>query len=376
MTLPLRTALAVLAALLLLGSAPVEPRSTSFHFMQIEQVIAGVDGDLTAQAIQLRMRSRGQRLLGQARMRAFDAQGQNPILLINFTSSVTNGAAGSRVLIATPTFLAKASPAISSDFALASTIPPSYLQAGSLTFESNGGIIYWRLSWGGAGYTGATTGSITNDNDGEFGPPWPGRLPSARAVALQFQGTASAISTTNAADYARKKSPTFTNNGGFSTTVSTSLTRKPLDASGRPLKPGGSRVALGSAGSVPSPAARVRNGSGVNALRLHAAETPRLGRTWSVDLDCGQHSPGLAVVIGTGAAASGSVTRAGELLIELSGSSRLLLALGSHGGGEVTFDLRLPDDPQLLGLEASLQAVCLGAPGPELSNALDIVLGR
>ncbi len=32
----------------------------TFHFMQIEQVIGGVDGDTTKQAIQLRMRSLNQ----------------------------------------------------------------------------------------------------------------------------------------------------------------------------------------------------------------------------------------------------------------------------------------------------------------------------
>ena len=36
------------------------PAQATFHFMQIEQVIGGVNGDTTAQAVQLRMRFAGQ----------------------------------------------------------------------------------------------------------------------------------------------------------------------------------------------------------------------------------------------------------------------------------------------------------------------------
>ena len=76
---------------------------------------------------------------------------------------------------------------------------------------------YWRLSWGGASYTGPTTGNITNDNDGDFGPPYPGALPSSGAQALLFQGTAAAKSSSNAADYALTSgAATFTNNAGQS----------------------------------------------------------------------------------------------------------------------------------------------------------------
>ncbi len=40
------------------------PAQASFHLMQIEQVIGGVNGDTNAQAIQLRMRFAGQNLVG------------------------------------------------------------------------------------------------------------------------------------------------------------------------------------------------------------------------------------------------------------------------------------------------------------------------
>ena len=51
-----RTLLSILsvAALVVLT---VRPASATFHLMQIEQVIGGVDGNTGVQAIQLRMRS-------------------------------------------------------------------------------------------------------------------------------------------------------------------------------------------------------------------------------------------------------------------------------------------------------------------------------
>ena len=90
----------------------------------------------------------------------------------------------------------------------------------TLTFESDGGIIYWRVSWGGAAYTGATTGSLTNDGDGQFGPAFAGPLPTGSGQALQFGGAAGAASTNNAADYALTAGPAiFTNNAGASGTI-------------------------------------------------------------------------------------------------------------------------------------------------------------
>ena len=175
----------------------------TFHLMQIEQVIGGVNGDVTAQAVQLRMRTGLQNLLGGARLWVRDATGSNRILVMNFTAGVPVGLAGRRVLITSPGFDGTTSPTAVPDFTMDNLIPAGYLAAGSLTFENNAGtIVYWRLSWGGDAYTGPTTGGIFNDPDGEFGPPWPGPLPSAGVQALQFQGPAAAASSNNADDYA------------------------------------------------------------------------------------------------------------------------------------------------------------------------------
>jgi hypothetical protein len=194
----------------------------TFHLMQIEQVIGGVGGDTTAQAIQLRMRTSFQNLVGGAKIWAWDANGQNPVLIVDPTTSVPNGSAGARVLIVSPNFADFTDPNAVPDFVMTNLIPQSYLAAGMLTFEDNTGtFVYWRLSWGGANYTGPTTGSTTNDLDGDFGPPFDGPLPSTSDQALLFQGSASAVSTSNANDYALTAgAATFTNNAGAGFTVS------------------------------------------------------------------------------------------------------------------------------------------------------------
>ena len=182
----------------------------TFHFMQIEQVIGGVDGDTTKQAIQLRMRAITQNFVSFARMRVFDAQGLNPVTVIDFASNVCLGGCGRRVLITSANF--PLDPGITPDFTMTNLIPASYLAAGSLTFEDNlGTVVFWRLSWGGASYTGSTLGSCTNDDSvcpaaGNFGV-WPNALPSTTQRALQFQPPCNALSTTNQNDYAVTAGP-------------------------------------------------------------------------------------------------------------------------------------------------------------------------
>jgi hypothetical protein len=202
----------------------------TFHVMQIEQIIAGVDGSTATQAIQLRMRIANQTQVQNARLIAHDATGANPVLLIAFGSPVTVFAAGSHVLAATASFSSATNPALTPDFVLTNPIPDSYIPAGSLTFEDNFGTIYWRVSWGGAAYTGPTDGVLTNDSDGEFGV-WPTALPKSTGQALLFQGATNAGSTTNQADYAETPgSAVFTKNSGASASI-VSLVGVPAGAS-------------------------------------------------------------------------------------------------------------------------------------------------
>ena len=214
------------AAVLVLGALSAQPAYATFHFMQIEQVMGGVNGDTAAQAIQLRMRSPSQHSVAQARLCARDAAGANPVLLIDIGSNLSApSSAGDRILIATPSFAATTTPTAVPNFSML-PIPAAYLAAGSLTFEGDTGMIYWRLSWGGSSYTGSNGGETDNDNNlpGDFGPPFAGRLSSDNCYALQFQGSAGAESTSNSLQYAETASAaTFTNYAGNSFTIETCI---------------------------------------------------------------------------------------------------------------------------------------------------------
>ncbi|MCH7549393.1 MAG: T9SS type A sorting domain-containing protein [Candidatus Krumholzibacteriota bacterium] len=208
----------VVALLVGMGAGISVEASTVNHLMQIERVIGGVGGDATAQAVQLRMRALFQNFVTGTQIKAWDATGSNPVTIVTFSSTVANGALGSRILVASANFLNKTSPATVADFAMDNLIPASYLAAGSLTFGA-GVQIYWRISWGGAGYTGPTNGSVGNDADGNYSPGYPGVLPSD-FQALFFTGGASALSTNNAADYAITTGVgVFTNNAGSSYSI-------------------------------------------------------------------------------------------------------------------------------------------------------------
>ncbi len=211
------------------------PAGAAFHLIQIEQVIGGVNGDTTAQAVQLRTRVMStETVMSAAKLWVRDAAGENPILLIDFMSDVANGELGARILIASENFLNYLDPSITPDFTMTSLIPESYLAAGTLTFEDNAGnLIVWRLCWGGDNYTGPTDASTFNDADGDVAPPWTGSLPADGLQAVQFQGAAGDLSTTNADDYALTKgAAVFTNNAGDSATV-TAPPVCPWDLDGR-----------------------------------------------------------------------------------------------------------------------------------------------
>ena len=188
-----------------LAFAAATAAHASFHLMQIEHVMGGVYGFTDEQAIQLRLRSAGQNFVSQGRLNVRDATGANPVLLLNIPGDVGDGSGGARVLLTTADFAA--THAATPDFTLTNRIPASYLAAGRLTFEDDFGTIYWSLSWGGAGYTGSNSGNITNDADGNFGPPFAGSLVSATSVAILFPGAAGAMSTRPARLAAIARSP-------------------------------------------------------------------------------------------------------------------------------------------------------------------------
>lgn len=190
-----------------------------FHVMQIEQFIAGVNGNTSAQAIQLRLRGFGQNQVQASQVRAWDSTGANPLLLIDMTTPVPNGSPGDTILLASSAFntIMASVGAYASDFTLTNTIPASYLLGGKITFEDDFGTIYWSLAFG--NYTGGNTGDFTNDSDGDFGAPAVAP-PTNAQQALLFTGSASDASTNNASDYVLSANPaTVRNNAGSSFSV-------------------------------------------------------------------------------------------------------------------------------------------------------------
>jgi hypothetical protein len=194
-------------------------QTDSFHLMQIEQVIGGVNGDVTAQAVQLRMRTGFQNQIQLGILKAWDATGSNPVILIAPPGPVANALAGDRVLFTTPSFDAATTPTCVPDLHM-TPIPASYLPAGRITWEDTFGTVLWSLAWGGANYTGPDTGSLTNSPTGNFGPPWPTPLPTATNQSLLFTGVASAQAGANTTDYVLTTgAAVFTSNARVAYTV-------------------------------------------------------------------------------------------------------------------------------------------------------------
>jgi hypothetical protein len=210
----MRAHFGVIAATLALATAiAAAPSSASFHLMQIEQAVGGVCGNTDRQAIQLRMRFGDQEFVAGKQLKAWDALGDNPIVLLTFPANAPIGNPGSRILVTTGAL--DSAFGVDSDFTLDERIPDEYLTAGRLTFEDGFGTIYWSLAWGGAAYVGSNLGNPTNDANGDFGPQVGSWLPFSTAQSLRFTGAASAPSTTNLVDYALSTgAATLVNNDG------------------------------------------------------------------------------------------------------------------------------------------------------------------
>lgn len=219
----IRAAIASLLVFSIVGVA-----SASFHLMQIERLCVGLDGDTSVQAVQLRMRSSLQNFVSGTRLVVRNATGRNPVELISFPGNVVNHGAGVRILVGSAGFAAVGG---TPDFVMTNLIPDSYFAAGSLSFENSLGTqVLWRLSWGGAGYSGSTTGTLDNDADGQFAPNYGVALDPSAAFLVRFSGTETALSTNNLADYVTNAgtSATFTNNAGASFVLESAPTASPI----------------------------------------------------------------------------------------------------------------------------------------------------
>ena len=77
----------------------------------------------------------------------------------------------------------------------------------------------------------------------------------------------------------------------------------------------------------------------------------------------------------TDRSAGGTILEAGELLIDFVTGQRYFVEFRPHTGGVERFSMQIPDDTSFLNLELFAQGFVMGAPGPELTNALDLRLG-
>ena len=124
----------------------------------------------------------------------------------------------------------------------------------------------------------------------------------------------------------------------------------------------------------PVASATSRNGNGINQIRLTSLSNPVLGLSWDADLDANGHAPGVASIVAYSGPATGPTLPGGELLIDTTTPQIAVLTL-PHQGASVSFSFPIPNDARLCGLAASAQGLILGAPGYELTNAIDLILG-
>lgn len=118
------------------------------------------------------------------------------------------------------------------------------------------------------------------------------------------------------------------------------------------------------------PAVLLRNGSGLNRVRLNGGRPPRMGGEWEIFVDCRDKESGVVVHMATDRPSDGRFLAMGELLVDL---TRPHLARGRavHRMTVVSLRYDVPQDPALLGLSVYSQAFVSGLGGPELTNALD-----
>jgi len=144
--------------------------------------------------------------------------------------------------------------------------------------------------------------------------------------------------------------------------------------------PGGSATRVVERAVLAQQAAQAtpRNGLGLNRVCFQSAALPRLGATWSGEVDASQHpGAGMTFLIGGNLPFGGLVTTAGEVLVRppaLGGLYLFRLAADS-GGALAHFAAPLPNDAALVGTSLSTQALILGGNAVELCNAIDLVLG-
>lgn len=123
-------------------------------------------------------------------------------------------------------------------------------------------------------------------------------------------------------------------------------------------------------------AAVVRNGDGVNPVCYTSLVTPKIGSTWTGNVDTTMHgfAAGLAIVHAYLAPTPPILLSFGELLV-LTTLPVVWSSTEVAIPGQTTHNLPVPPDPYLGGITLYSQAVVVGASNVGLCNALDLTLG-
>ena len=120
--------------------------------------------------------------------------------------------------------------------------------------------------------------------------------------------------------------------------------------------------------------ATVRNGSGVNPL-VYQSSPPILGQSWTGTIDASGHAgAGLTLILVRAQPSPGLASPFGEILIGL-GSANYFTSSALSGGGIANHANPIPLNLAFEGIPAATQGLILGGAGPELTNAVDLVLG-
>jgi len=118
----------------------------------------------------------------------------------------------------------------------------------------------------------------------------------------------------------------------------------------------------------------VRNGSGVNPL-VYQSSPPILGQLWSATIDASAHpGAGLTMILVRAQPSAGIASPYGEILYNPA-SPKLFTSTALSGGATAFHSAPIPLDLAYEGLTATTQGVIFGGAGPELTNAVDLVLG-
>jgi hypothetical protein len=144
---------------------------------------------------------------------------------------------------------------------------------------------------------------------------------------------------------------------------------RPVPDQGRPKA---ALVCLGpplAAACAPA-SAKARTAAG--NLAVYAATPPVLGRVFRAAVDLRSSGAASAFVVASLMPATVPLPSGQTLLSSLGGAELLPLRTGPIA----TWELALPNDARLAGIEIATQAILLGAGGVQLSNALDLTLGR